>query len=89
MHMLKGYPVHRKTLAECLNIFNKVLIRLEKADMILRKNKCAFMTSDVEYLDHEIAKDGLQLLESKVEAVTKAPCLHNITDYRLVLATEN
>ena len=40
--------------------------------MRLKKNKCVFMMhmSAVEYLGHKITKDGLQLSESKVVAVT-------------------
>ena len=62
-----------KTQAEHLKNLNEVLTRLEKAGMRLKKNKCVFMMSVVEYLGHKITKDGLQPSESKVEAVTKAP----------------
>ena len=48
--------------------------------MRLKKNKCVFMMSAIEYLGHNITKDGLQPSESKVEAVIKAPFAWNVIE---------
>ena len=62
-----------KSQADHLKNLSDVLTRLENASMRLKKNKCVFMMSVVEYLGHKITKDRLQPAEPKVEAVTQAP----------------
>ena len=53
--------------------------------MRLKKIKCVFMMSAIEYLGHKITKDGLQPSEYKVEAVTKAPLPRNVTELKASL----
>ena len=57
--------------------------------MRLKKNKCIFMISAIQYLGHKITKDGVQLSESKVEAVTKAPSPRNVTGLKAFLGLIN
>ena len=49
-----------KTQTDHLRNLNEVFTRHEKAGMRLKKHKCVFMMSAVEYLGHKITKDGLQ-----------------------------
>ncbi|UYV62952.1 K02A2.6-like [Cordylochernes scorpioides] len=51
----------------------------------LRKDKCSFLAPSLEYLGHKIAKEGLQLLPSKVEAIQGAPSPTNLTELRAFL----
>ena len=78
-----------KTQVEHLKNLNEVLTRLEKAGMRLKKNKCVFMMSAVEYLGHKITKDGLQPSDTKVEAVLKAPIPCNVTELKAFLGLVN
>ena len=50
--------------------------------MRLKKNKCVFMMSATEYLDHKITKDRLLPSESKVETVTNAPYTWNVIELK-------
>ena len=62
-----------RSQAKHLANLNEVLTRLKEAGMWLKRNKCVFVTLEVEYLGHRISKDGLQPATSKVEAIIKAP----------------
>ena len=78
-----------RTQAEHLRNLDEVLTRLNEAGMRLKKDKCVFMMSAVEYLGHRITKDGLQPTESKVEAITKAPTPRSVTELKAFLGLVN
>ena len=61
-----------------LNNLEEVLKRLPSAGLRLRKNKCVFMEPQVTYLGHKVSKEGIQLLDDKVEAITNAPAPKNV-----------
>ncbi|UYV83435.1 K02A2.6-like [Cordylochernes scorpioides] len=73
--LLKGIPMN----LEC------VLQRIQEAGLKLRKDKCSFLAPSLEYLGHKIAKEGLQPLPSKVEAIQGAPSPTNLTELRAFL----
>ena len=50
-----------------------VLDRLESAGIRLKRDKCAFMLPEMEYLGHRISTRGLEPLASKVRAIAEAP----------------
>ena len=56
-----------KTTQEHLEHLEEVLKRLENAGMRLKKSKCAYLLPSVEYLGHDITRDGLRTADSKVE----------------------
>ncbi|UYV74967.1 K02A2.6-like [Cordylochernes scorpioides] len=62
-----------------------VLQRIQEAGLKLRKDKCSFLAPLLEYLSHKIAKEGLQPLPSKVEAIQGAPSPTNLTELRAFL----
>ncbi|UYV64815.1 K02A2.6-like [Cordylochernes scorpioides] len=62
-----------------------VLQRIQEAGLKLRKDKCSFLAPSLEYLGHKIAKEGLQPLPSKVEAIQAAPSPTNLTELRAFL----
>ncbi|UYV65502.1 K02A2.6-like [Cordylochernes scorpioides] len=62
-----------------------VLQRIQDAGLKLRKDKCSFLAPSLEYLGHKIAKEGLQPLPSKVEAIQAAPSPTNLTELRAFL----
>ena len=48
-----------------LKSLDAVLQRLETACLRLKKHKCVFMASEINYLEHRITKDSLQLTRLK------------------------
>ena len=61
-----------------LKTLDEVLIRLQAAGVKLKKNKCAFMLSRVEYLGHFISAEGLHPSPGKVKAIVEAPAPQNV-----------
>ena len=51
----------------------EVLTCLEKAGIRLKKDKCAFMLTTVEYLGREITEAGLKPTVDKVRTLVEAP----------------
>ena len=65
-----------------LHNLDQVLEQLESAGLSLKKLKCVFMTTSVEYLGHVIDAKGLHPSSSKVKAVKEAPEPNNITELK-------
>ena len=59
-----------------------VLQRLENAGLTLKKSKCKFRVSSVEYLGHIIDANGLHPSELKVKAIKEAPTPTNVTELK-------
>ena len=78
-----------KTTQEHLEHLEEVLKRLENAGMRLKKSKCAYLLPSVEYLGHDITRDGLRTADSKVEAIVRAPAPKNVTELRSFLGLVN
>ena len=78
-----------KTQEDHLKNLDLVLSRLEKEGLSLRREKCSFMLSRVEYLGHVISSDGLQPSEGKIRAITDSPPPQNIAQLRSFLGMVN
>ena len=63
----------------------EVLKRLENAGMRLKKSKCKFLMTEIEYLGHRITKEGLKPTESKVQAIAQAPMPTNVSELKAFL----
>ena len=61
------------TEEEHLKSLEEVLSRLEKAGLRVKRKKCEFMRSSVEYLGHKIDETGLHPLLNKIRAIKEAP----------------
>ena len=72
-----------------LQYLSQVLEQLESAGLSLKKSKCVFMTTSVEYLSHIIDAKGLQPSSSKVKAIKEAPEPTNITELKSFLGFLN
>ena len=66
-----------------------VLKQLEEAGMHLKKETCAFLLPEVEYLGHKISKEGLQPTETKVRAIAEAPEPKRVAELRSFLGLVN
>ncbi len=74
--------VTRKSEADHLQKLEEVLQRLSKVGMKLKRSKCQFMLPEVEYLGHQITKEGLQPTEEKVKALKEAPHSRTCRNYK-------
>ncbi len=66
-----------------------VLKRLDEAGLTLKKDKCAFALSSVEYLGHTIDKNGLHPSPRKLKAIQEAPEPKNLTELRSFIGLLN
>ena len=58
---------------EHLQDLDQVFLHLREHGIRLKKNKCAFMQTSVEFLGHRVDAEGLHPLMEKLQAVLKAP----------------
>ena len=68
-----------------LRSLKEVFQRLEKHGFRLKQEKCEFLMPTIEYLGHQITKNGVQPLPSKVAAIEQAPTHTNIQELRSFL----
>ena len=66
-----------------------VLSKLQTAGLRLKRSKCTFMRSSVEYLGHQISAKGIQPTEDKVRAIKDAPVPTNVTQLRSFVGLVN
>ncbi len=55
-----------------------VLQKLKEHGIRMKLAKCAFMKLSAEYLGHKVSADGLQPLQSKTDAIVRAPEPQNV-----------
>ena len=77
------------TESEHLQTLDKVLTQLHDAGIRLRRDKCAFMLTQVDYLGHSISAEGLRPSEEKVRAISQAPPPTNLAQLRSFLGMVN
>jgi hypothetical protein len=74
---------------EHLENLKEVFKRLESQGLRLKKSKCKFLQSSVEYLGHRIDSLGLHATSEKLEAIQGAPEPENIQQLRSFLGLLN
>ena len=67
-----------KTETEHIRNLEEVLTCLEKAGLLLKKQKRSFMLTSVDYLGHTISSEGLQPTREKVRATKDVPTPTNV-----------
>lgn len=73
-----------------LQSMGEVFRRLQAHHFQLKQEKCQFLLLSVEYLGHQINRNGIQPLQSKVEAiVVNAPVPKNVQELRSFLGLLN
>ncbi|KAJ7990617.1 hypothetical protein DPEC_G00302250 [Dallia pectoralis] len=74
---------------EHLRNLDATLQRLRDYGLRVRKDKCAFFQSSIEYLGHVIDAQGLHKAPSKVKAILDAPVPQNVSQLRSFLGLLN
>ena len=75
--------------ADHLRNLASVLQQLKHYGFRLKKNKCEFLMSSVEYLGHRIDAEGLHAMPSKLQAIVQAPAPKNVQELRSFLGLLN
>ena len=75
--------------AEHLNNLEEVLRRLRDHGIRLKKEKCHFFQSSIEYLGHVIDARGIHTSEKRVKAIVDAPADRNLHELRSFLGLLN
>lgn len=65
--------VSGSTIAEHNSRLNKLLNSLKMAGLKVKKEKCNFLQTSIEYLGHKIYEEGLHTLSKHVNAIQAAP----------------
>ncbi len=68
--------------ADCVE---KVLRRLEEANLKLKREKCTFGVESISYLGHIISREGVSMDPSKIRTIVDWPVLKNVADVRSFL----
>ena len=71
-----------KSTEEHLHNLETVLQRLEQAGLRLKREKCSFMLTSVEYLGYKISEKGLQPTDEKITAIKNAPVPKNVSQLK-------
>ena len=66
-----------------------VLKRLQTAGLRVNSKKCRFFADRIEYCGHEVSKDGLRKLKTKIQAIVDAPRPENVSQLRSFLGLLN
>ena len=79
--------IYSKTLEEHELHVRKVLETLAKAKLYAKESKCEFFKTEVEFLGHLVGRDGVRMMQDKVQAVAEWPVPKNVRDVRAFLGT--
>lgn len=74
---------------EHLKRLHNVFMKLERAGLVLQRNKCTLFQKSVSYLGFKIDRQGLHKCHDKVEAIVRAKTPTNITELKSFLGMVN
>ena len=72
--------VSGRTVEEHLKNLEEVLRRLQLHGLRLKKDKCSFLQSSVEYLGHQVDAQGVHTSQKKVKAILNARTPQNLAE---------
>ena len=72
-----------------LRLLNQIFERFTRYNMKIKLNKCKFLQSQIEFLGHEISKDGFKPIDTNIMKVNNFPVPKTIKDVRAFLGTVN
>jgi hypothetical protein len=71
-----------KTFQEALQSLEKVVIRFQEANLMLKPSKCKLMQTSVEFLGHIVSREGIATDPKKIEAVRDWPRPKTVKEVR-------
>ena len=83
------FLVYGKNKAEHDSRLRRLLSRFRENNVTLNKEKCKFSVAKVDFIGHEVDKDGLKPLSSRVSAILDYPISKSITELRRFLGMAN
>lgn len=79
--------IYSKTLEEHKQHVRRVLDALREQKLYAKESKCEFFKHEVEFLGHIVGREGVRMMEDKVEAVRAWPTPRSVRDVRAFLGT--
>lgn len=79
--------IYSKTLEEHKQHVRRVLDALREQKLYAKESKCEFFKHETEFLGHIVGRDGVRMMEDKVEAVRAWPTPRCVRDVRAFLGT--
>lgn len=89
LQFLDDILITGRTREEHLARLNEVFRRLEKAGLVLRKEKCSFFQESVSYLGFIIDKHGIHKCPEKVKSIVNAKKPENVSELKSFLGLVN
>ena len=83
------FLVYGKIQAEHDSRSRKLLNRFRENNVTLNEEKCKFSVAKVDFIGHQVDKDGLKPLNSRISAILDYPSPKNITELRQFLGMAN
>ena len=79
--------IYSRTLEEHEVHVSKVLNVLRQQKLYAKESKCEFFKSEVEFLGHMVGRNGIRMMEDKVQAINEWPTPTKVADVRAFLGT--
>jgi hypothetical protein len=79
--------IFSKTLEEHEEHVRKVLQVLQRDKLFAKESKCEFFKTEVEFLGHLVGRNGVRMMQDKVQAISEWPVPQTVTDVRAFLGT--
>ena len=77
---LDDIMIYFKTLKEHKKHIKKILKQLQEKNLLLKLKKCEFHKQKVEYLEHIVISEELQMNSEKIKAILKYSTLKNVKE---------
>ena len=79
--------IYSKTLEDHQRHVTQVLTKLRESKLYAKESKCDFFKEEVEFLGHQVGRNGVRMMEDKVKAVVDWPTPSKVADVRAFLGT--
>ena len=79
--------IFSKTLEEHERHVKLVLDKLRVSKLYAKESKCEFFKTEVEFLGHMVGRDGIRMMDDKVQAISEWPTPTKVGDIRAFLGT--
>ena len=79
--------IFSQTLEEHERHVKLVLDKLRASKLYAKESKCEFFKTEVEFLGHMVGRDGVRMMDDKVQAISEWPTPSKVGDIRAFLGT--